>query len=93
MACAPGGRSAHLPRDSPGHADEPPANRTRGAGGGEARCQDEERGLKRIIGRAGPNQPTADAIYHRSVPMHELGKGVLVAPGREAVEQLGIGSR
>ena len=53
--------------------------------------QHQERGLEGVVGvvRVAQDAP-ADAQHHGSVPAHEDGKGGLVMPGQETLEQLAV---
>jgi len=83
-------RAKHLPGHPPGDADEPTSH-----GGGLPHrlgpaCEDQERGLERVVGRRWTDESPADAPDERSVPANQLGEGRFIAMGKEPAEQIGI---
>ncbi len=80
---------------SHGNAIEPPPDRALDANRAGLAHQDQESRLKGVFGivRIGQNPP-ADAQHHRSVTLHERGKGKLgrfVATGQESLQKLSVG--
>jgi hypothetical protein len=52
-------------------------------------CQHQKRGLKSVLGVLLVLQnAAARSQYHRAVPINQLGKRRLIAPGDESIQQL-----
>jgi hypothetical protein len=84
-------RAPQLPGYSTGNTHQPPRHRRRGTRGPKARREDEKNGLKRILGRARSDEPVADAVHDRSVPVDEFGKRVFVPGACEPGEEFAVG--
>jgi hypothetical protein len=88
------GASASPPCHTDGHAMEPRAERIAPANGIGSLHEDQERGLKGVLGVVSiPHQCATHTEHHRTVAFDQDTKGLMaerVAAGREAFEQLAI---
>jgi hypothetical protein len=55
-------------------------------------CEKTEGGLKSVLGIVAGQQAATNAEHHRAMTPHQEGEGVFVAVGREALQELTIGS-
>ena len=89
---APAGIGATAGGNPRCHAVQPTADRITFANGTRFLGENQERGLKCILGVAGVLQDAAaNTVDHLPMPLNQSGEGTFIPVGPEAVEQLTIG--